>query len=143
MAGESQCTSKINISVSAEHKMKVKGLHRTFVRTAFESGNWFSDPLDSSVYHVRFHGHDTICRFRNKALFVITVNTNVPKTHNMKPISSPYIARDNADTSGNWRRRSYDRSKEKVFNDVLQIAERIINEHQSRKWVGQSLHIAT
>ena len=141
---ESQPTSRVTVSVSAQQKMKQKGLHPTFVHTSFENGEWFTDPLDSAVFHVRYHGHDTICRLRNKALFVITVNLNVPKTHNMKPMASFYIAKETADTSNNWRRRGP--NKESVFNDVLQIAERIMNEHHQNRWIGSSLqpvHIAT
>lgn len=130
-------TSNVFICASARHKMKERGLHTDFVRTCFHNGEWFHDELDSTVMHARWHGHDCICRWRNNQLFLITVNTNVSKTHKMKKMSqSPYQYVDTADTATNWRRKTPIAVSDQPFKDVLKIAERIMKDHKSYRWIG-------
>ena len=135
-------SSTYTISNSALHKMSTRGIRQDFVPVAFQNGAWYHDALDNSVFHCRYHGHDVISRFKNNMLFVITVNTNVKTVHDMSPMAtSPYVHKETADTSTNWRRKEI---PSPVFKDVLKIARRIMDSHKQSRWVGERIdQIAT
>ena len=131
--------STIDVSISARNKMRQRGIQDAFVPVAFERGAWFLDELDSTVMHCKYHGHDVISRVRNNTLFVITVNTNVKSGHSMKPMLSPYLHKDTADTSSNWRQKHDSPRSRPVFKNVLKIAQRIMDTHRQNEWIEKDL----
>ncbi len=137
--------TSVLVCKKAQEKMKRRGIKYAFVHVAFRHGSWFTDPYDANIMHVRYHGHEVICRKRYNGLFVITVNTNVKNEHAMLPIKTPpYSVLETADTSMNWRRKNPAVSRvpsdtSEIFTNVKEITEKIIKSHKTHGWVGTEI----